>query len=119
MDIYDRINKLLEEKKMTRTQLSKKTGVSYNTLTSLFSRRSKNIDIETLKKIALGLETSVEYLVTGNHVPNIEVSAWGVISIPEKYKDVYVAFQDGDKEITQDDIDDVVRYIEFIKSKKK
>lgn len=73
MDIYDRINKLLKEQKKTRKTLAEISGVSYNTLTSLFMRRSKNIEIETLKKLARGLNTTVDYLVTGNDVPNIRI----------------------------------------------
>jgi len=39
--------------------------------------------------------------------------------IPEESKHLSVAFYDGLKDLTQDDIDDVVRYMNFIKSKKK
>lgn len=39
--------------------------------------------------------------------------------IPEKYGDVFVALNDGDKNLTQDDVDDIVKFIEFKKSFKK
>lgn len=63
MDIYDRINNLLKDNLMTRRQLSIKTGISYNTLTAMFQRRSTNIDIETLKKIADYFDVTIDYLL--------------------------------------------------------
>lgn len=108
MDIYDRINKLLKEQKKTRKTLAEISGVSYNTLTSLFMRRSKNIEIETLKKLARGLNTTVDYLVTGNDVPQ-----YTDFVIPEKYKDIYLAFHNGVQKLTQEDINDILQFIEF------
>lgn len=66
MDIYDRIELLLKRRRINKTQLCARTGVSYNTLSSLFKRRSKNIDLDTVRKIAPCLGTTIEYLVTGN-----------------------------------------------------
>lgn len=65
MDLYDRIDILLKERHLNKKKLCEATGISYNTLSSLFKRRSKNMDIDTIRKIAEVLETSVEYLVTG------------------------------------------------------
>lgn len=66
MDIYDRIEIQLKKNRINKKELCLRTGISYNTLASLFKRRSKNVDLETVKKIALCLNTTVEYLVTGN-----------------------------------------------------
>jgi transcriptional regulator with XRE-family HTH domain len=66
MDIYERINELLKEKGRTRIWLASEAGVSYNTLTSLFARRSKNMEIATARKIAIALNTTIDYLFTGN-----------------------------------------------------
>lgn len=66
MDMYDRINDLLRRKKLKKTDISKNIGVPYSTLASMFARRSMGVDIETIKKIAQYLGTTVEYLVTGN-----------------------------------------------------
>ncbi len=66
MDIYDRITKILDEKKITRKDLSDGTGISYNTLTSQFQRKSDNMKLDTIVTIARFLKVSVEYLVTGS-----------------------------------------------------
>lgn len=67
MDIYNRISDLLKSKKKTRLELANDTKISYNTLTSLFSRRSKQMNIDTLVLIADYLDVSVDYLVTGKN----------------------------------------------------
>lgn len=65
MDLYDRIENLLNKNNLTKKALCERTGISYNTLASLFKRRSKRIEIETLQKIAECLNTTIEYLTTG------------------------------------------------------
>ncbi len=66
MDMYDRLNGLLAEKRITKRKLSIDLGIPYSTLASMFQRRSMSVDIETTKKIASYLNTTLEYLVTGN-----------------------------------------------------
>ncbi|GHV02586.1 hypothetical protein FACS1894211_14270 [Clostridia bacterium] len=66
MDFYDRITSLLKQKGITKRQLCAETEISYNTLASLFARRSKNIGVETLEKIAEYLEVPLDYLIGGN-----------------------------------------------------
>lgn len=66
MDFYDRINELLEEKKIKKTTLSKEIKIPYTTIASMFSRHSTSIDVQIIKKIADYLETTTEYLINGN-----------------------------------------------------
>lgn len=65
MNIYDRINKLLKDRGITKKELSEKTSIPYQTLTSLFYRQSKNMSLTTIKKIAEYFGVSVDYLVMG------------------------------------------------------
>lgn len=39
------------------------------------------------------------------------------VQVPDKYKDIMVALNDGDKNLQQEDIDAIVRFIEFTKNK--
>lgn len=73
MNIYTRINQLLREKKMTRKDLSVKTKISYNTLTSLFQRSSKNINLESMEKIANALNVSIDFLVSGTEPKSLTI----------------------------------------------
>lgn len=65
MDVYDRINQELKEQRRTRKDLCLATGISYNTLTSLFQRRSKTMKLDTLKLIAEYLDVSLDWLLEG------------------------------------------------------
>ncbi len=38
--------------------------------------------------------------------------------IPDEYKELPIAFYEGAKDLTQEDIDDVVKFMEFLKKKK-
>ena len=65
MDMYDRIDKLLEENKISKRKLSLDLAIPYTTIASMFSRRSTSVDIETIKKIAHYLHADLDYIVSG------------------------------------------------------
>lgn len=65
MTIYDRIDLKIKEKRTTKKAMSENIGLPYSTLMSFYTRRSDNISLDTLKKIALYLNTTLDYLVYG------------------------------------------------------
>lgn len=65
MDIYDRINEILKDQHITKKELSNSTGISYQTLTSAFHRKSKNFKMDSIKRIAEYLNVSVDFLIRG------------------------------------------------------
>ena len=52
MDMYDKIDAILAEKKMSRRQLALAAGISENTLSGAFRRRTKNFSMDNVMKIA-------------------------------------------------------------------
>lgn len=72
MDFYDRLNGILAENRITKRKLCIDLNIPYTTLASMFQRRSTSIDIELVKKIASYLNTTLEYLVTGNEIYKIK-----------------------------------------------
>jgi len=66
MDIYDRIDELLKQKKSNRKEMACLIDIPYNTISSLFIRRSKGMNLVMLQKIADYLDTTMDYLVYGN-----------------------------------------------------
>ncbi len=70
MTIYNRISELLKQQKKSRKDLSLATGISYNTITSLFQRQSDNMKLSTIQGIADYLGVTVEYLITGETTKN-------------------------------------------------
>lgn len=65
MTIYDRIDLKIKEMRTTKKAMSENIGLPYSTLMSFYTRRSDNISLDTLKKIALYLNTTLDYLVYG------------------------------------------------------
>ena len=66
MDYYERIESLLKEKNDTAKNMCREIGLSYNTFTGQKKRKSKNIDMQIVQKIAKYLNTTSEYLINGN-----------------------------------------------------
>lgn len=57
MDVYDRIDMILKERRMSRRQLAIAAGIPESSFAAAFSRRSKMV-LENLEKIARVLEVS-------------------------------------------------------------
>lgn len=69
MNMYDRIDTLLKEKRINKRQLSLDLDIPYTTLVSMFKRKSTSVDIETIKKIANILDVDLDFLATGEIYP--------------------------------------------------
>ncbi len=65
MDLYDRITQLLSEKGISRRKLAKDIDIPYQSLSSLFNRRSEKVSLDLIQDIAKYLGTTVDYLAFG------------------------------------------------------
>ncbi len=63
MKMYEKIDTLLKQNNMSRKELAENCDVSYSTLSSAFSRKSKKISLDTAWKIADFFEVSIDYLL--------------------------------------------------------
>lgn len=110
MDIME-IKKYLKEQKITYKMLAETSGVPESTLKNIFGGFTSNPRMDTIEAIerALGINEKS---------PPAKQEGKGIV-IPEKYKDIAVAFHGGADDLTQDDIDSIVEFIEFRKNKKK
>lgn len=91
MDFYDRLNGLLAEKRITKRKICLDLDIPYTTLASMFQRRSNSIDMDTVKKIASYLNTTLEYLATGNEkFKNKDTAPANTITITTKDYESYV-----------------------------
>ena len=75
-------------------------------------------DSETLIELTKIFQVSLSYLIRGEEEEPL-LQKKEIIKIPDKYSDVYVALNGGDDDLTQDDVDAIVRFIEFTKNNKK
>jgi len=62
------LKEIMESKNMKISELSYDSGVPYGTLHAIITRDSKNVNVETLNKIAAALGTDV-YVLTGTYPP--------------------------------------------------
>lgn len=106
----EEIKKLLKQKGMTYSDLSQKTNIPLGTLKNLFSTKSRDIQprLDTLNAIMEALE-----------IKTVLPTEDDGLTIPENLQNIRFAFHDGLDGLTQEDIDEVSRYVEFLKSKKK
>ena len=63
MDTYNKIDTELKRMNKTRADMCNETGLSYNTIASLFKRKSENISLEVLRIVAKYLGVSLDYLI--------------------------------------------------------
>lgn len=61
MITYDKLWKLLIDKKMTKTELREKVGFSTNTLSKL--SKNESVTVATLEKICLYLDCKIEDII--------------------------------------------------------
>lgn len=92
-----------KQKKMTIADIAEKSGLPKGTVQNIFAGYVPSPRLDTVQAIehALGLDEEPK----------------SSVQIPDKYKDIMVALNDGDENLQQEDIDAIVRFIEFTKNK--
>lgn len=104
MTPFDRVKKLADKQKITIVELEEKVGFSRN---SLYSWKKNNPSSEKLEKVADFFGVSTDYLL-GREKPQIVED--------DKLK---VIASHIDDDVTEDDMQEILNFIEFIKSKNK
>lgn len=66
MDVFDRISKLLDEKKIKKVDLAKGVDIPYSTLISMLKRHPENINYGIISRIAEYFEVETDYLFYGD-----------------------------------------------------
>jgi transcriptional regulator with XRE-family HTH domain len=112
----DVLKDLRKKKGVTQIQLAKNLEISNGTIGN-WEINARQPDHDMLVKIADYFGVTVDYLL--GREADSERDEKPQLHIPDKYKDVLVAFEGGPDDLTQDDIDDVVKYIEFVRARKK
>lgn len=100
MGIGSKLSKLLDANNTNANELANKIGVSPQTIYSIIKRDSKKADIEVLLKIADTFGVTAEYFV-----------------YDEKPQTIAAHF-DGN-EYTEEELDEIKQFAEFVKNKRK
>lgn len=107
---YDKLIELCNSHNEKLTPLLEKLDISTGNI-SRWKSGFNNISAENLQKIADYFNVSVDYLLGRTPVKDL--------IIPQSMGSLPLAFNGGTEGLTQEDIDSVNDYIEFIKNKKK
>lgn len=65
-DVYDKIDEILKERKISRRKLAMMAGININTMSALFARRPERFPDKYLEKIASALSVSIAELKGAN-----------------------------------------------------
>ena len=63
MNMIEKIQEMMSEKKLTKADVAKGAEIPYTTLDGLFKKGFENTRFPTLRKLALYFDVSMEYLV--------------------------------------------------------
>ena len=113
----NRIRILRKAKKVSMKTLGVQIGVSESTI-SLYENGKRQPDLQTLSRLADYFEVSIDYLTGRTASPKSEMPS-SLITISEKYPDIIEVLNKGVDILTQKDIQEIVKFIEFIKFNKK
>lgn len=114
-DLYDRIEALCEEKGESVTTMCKASGASRASLSDLKVGRKQGLSAETLSKIAAHFQVSVDYLLGGTNQKAPAEAGKRAVSDDE----LKFALWGDCKEVSDEDLADVLRYAAFVRERKK
>lgn len=102
MSFTDKLDALMAEKGINKSILSKESGIPYTTIAGFYSKGTDNVKLSTLKKLSSYLGCSIDYLADDNQD---EIST-------------IAAHFDGN-EYTEDELNEIRKFAEFVKNKRK
>lgn len=68
MNMIDKIKLLMEERNLSKADLSKGADIPYTTIDGWFKKGCENVRFPTLKKLASFFDVSMEYLINDDEV---------------------------------------------------
>ena len=112
------LKNLRKAKGLTQKEVAQFIGISQNNY-SYWENGKVKIDNASLQKLADFFGVSIDNLLGREVKTNLTTQPNPTLIVPEKYRDVLIACNDGAEDLTQEDIDAIVRFIEFTKNSKK
>ena len=117
-ETLNRILALMQAQGITAHKLEVTLGLANASIASWKNGKVRP-SLDAITKIANYFNVSIDYLVGKTDNPAPSTSDGSPVAVPDKYGDVLVALNEGDKDLTQDDIDQIVRFIKFTREQKK
>lgn len=102
MSFTDKLDVLMAERGINKSILSKEAGIPYTTIAGFYTKGTDNVKLSTLKKLSTYLGCSIDYLADDS-CGKVETLA---------------AHFDGN-EYTEDELNEIRQFAEFVKNKRK
>ena len=100
MGIGNKLDELLKKQNMTVTELARRVGVAPTTIYSIIQRNNKKVDIDVLLNIADILGVDADYFRDSD-------------------KPITIAAHFDGNEFTEEELDEIRNFAEYVKSKRK
>ena len=100
MSFTDKLDALMAEKGINKSILSKESGSPYTTIAGFYTKGTDNVKLSTLKKLSAYFDCSIDFLAD------------------EEVPSTLAAHFDG-SEYTEDELDEIRQFAEFVKNKRK
>ena len=104
MGLTDKLDLLMRERNINKAELARESGIPYTTIDGFYKKGSDNAKLSTLKKLCAYFGCSLDYLADDNTTKTAPHTL--------------AAHFDGD-EYTQDELDEIKQFAEFVKNKRK
>ena len=102
MSFTDKLDMLMAKNKINKSILSREADIPYTTIDGFYKKGTDNIKLSTLKKIARYFNCSLDYLVDDDRNDNIST----------------LAAQFENDEYTEDELNEIKQFAEFVKNKR-
>ena len=103
MSFTDKLDALMAEKGINKSTLSKESGIPCTTIAGFYTKGTDNIKLSTLRKLSSYLGCSIDYLADDDN---------------DEAPTTLAAHFDGD-EYTEDELDEIRQFAEFVKTKRQ
>lgn len=103
MGFIDKLNLLMEKKKISKAELARESGIPYTTIDGFYKKGTENVKLSTLKKLCSYFECPLDYLADDDTDDAVHTIA---------------AHFDGD-EYTEEELDEIRSFAAFVKSRRK
>ena len=104
MSFTEKLDMLMAERRINKSILSREADIPYTTIDGYYKKGSDNIKLSTLKKLAAYFHCSLDYLVDDSNSSSAPITM--------------AAHFEGD-ENTEDELEDIKAYAEFVKNRRK
>ena len=83
MSFLTKLDKLMKDKNINKSQLSKDSGVPYTTIDGFYKKGTENIKLSTLKKLSSYFGCSLDYLADDD-IPENSISVHTIAAHHDK-----------------------------------